>query len=127
VMGPNQDELADMAILIETLGVAIWEVFFLISTGRGVDVQETTAAENEDICEFLTDASCYGFTVRTVEAPFFRRIVAARRGGDARVAVRCTGGSANGSATGSASRQHRCGYERRHQGRQGHHLRGIDR
>jgi len=81
VMGPNQDELADMAILIETLGVAIWEVFFLISTGRGVDVQETTAAENEDICEFLTDASCYGFTVRTVEAPFFRRIVAARRGG----------------------------------------------
>ena len=79
VMAANLDELADVAVLLHSLGVDIWEVFFLITTGRGVDVAETTAAQNEDVCEFLVDASRYGFTVRTVEAPFFRRVSAERR------------------------------------------------
>src|ERR1019366_8262976 len=35
----------------------------------------------EDVCHFLYDASAYGFIVRTVEAPFFRRVVRARRAG----------------------------------------------
>ena len=79
VMAPNLEELADVAVLMHEMGVDIWEVFFLIATGRGTDVIASSPRENEDICNFLVDASRYGFTVRTVEAPFFRRIVAQRR------------------------------------------------
>jgi radical SAM protein with 4Fe4S-binding SPASM domain len=79
VMAPNLEELADIAVLMQELGVDIWEVFFLIATGRGTEVIASSSQENEDICNFLVDASRYGFTVRTVEAPFFRRIAAQRR------------------------------------------------
>lgn len=43
-------------------------------------MQELEPRENEDVCHFLYEASRYGFVVRTVEAPFFRRIVATRNG-----------------------------------------------
>lgn len=79
VMRRNAGELADIASLMHRSSVNVWEVFFLIATGRGTRVEATSARENEDICHFLVDASRYGFTVRTVEAPFFRRVVVARR------------------------------------------------
>ena len=79
VMAANLEQLADVAALLHETGVDIWEVFFLITTGRGIDVAETSASENEDVCQFLVDASRYGFTVRTVEAPFFRRVALERR------------------------------------------------
>ena len=79
VMRRNVGELADIASLMYRSGVNVWEVFFLIATGRGTRMEATSAHENEDICHFLVDASRYGFTVRTVEAPFFRRVVIDRR------------------------------------------------
>ncbi|MGD0055014.1 MAG: TIGR04053 family radical SAM/SPASM domain-containing protein [Acidimicrobiales bacterium] len=82
VMSANIEQLADIAGLLHELEVDIWEVFFLIATGRGTDVLATTPRENEDICNFLVDASRYDFTVRTVEAPFFRRVAVERRGED---------------------------------------------
>jgi radical SAM protein len=85
VMPANVRELADVAKLLHDLEVNVWEVFFLITTGRGAEVKATSARENEGVCHFLVDASRYGFTVRTVEAPFFRR-VARERAGDADVA-----------------------------------------
>jgi len=81
VMASNREQLADVAALVRDMGVDIWEVFFLIVTGRGVTDMATTAEENEDVGNFLVDASRYGFIVRTVEAPFFRRIAAERRSG----------------------------------------------
>jgi len=78
VMPANVRELADVAKLLHDLDVNVWEVFFLITTGRGSDVVATSAQENEDVCHFLVDASRYGFTVRTVEAPFFRRVARER-------------------------------------------------
>jgi radical SAM protein len=80
VMASNLHQLADVAALVHDQGVDIWEVFFLIVTGRGASEMATTAQQNEDVGNFLVDASRYGFTVRTVEAPFFRRIAAERRG-----------------------------------------------
>lgn len=80
VMRVNVEELADLAALLHRIGVRIWEVFFLIQVGRGAHVQELTAAENEQVCHFLFDAACSGLVVRTVEAPFFRRVVASRNG-----------------------------------------------
>jgi radical SAM protein len=74
VMAQNVHELADMAALLVRLGVKTWEVFFLIGVGRGRLVAEVESTEYEDVCHFLVDAARYGMTVRTVEAPFFRRV-----------------------------------------------------
>jgi len=82
VMRANLDELADVADLISRAGAHIWEVFFLVQVGRGVATDAISPAEHEDVCHFLYDASQHGFIVRTVEAPFFRRVVASRREGE---------------------------------------------
>ncbi|MHB1172112.1 MAG: TIGR04053 family radical SAM/SPASM domain-containing protein [Lacisediminihabitans sp.] len=83
VMRANVLELADVAALVTRAGVAIWEVFFLVHVGRGLTTDAVSPDEHEDICHFLYDASRYGVTVRTVEAPFFRRVVSDRRTGGA--------------------------------------------
>jgi radical SAM protein len=81
VMRPNVEELADVAALMAELGVHIWEVFFLVHVGRGVAEGALTAQEHEDVTHLLWLASHYGYVVRTVEAPFFRRVVVQRREG----------------------------------------------
>ncbi len=81
VMRANVDELADIAALMAQTGVHIWEVFFLVHVGRGEATGAISLQEHEDVCHFLYDASHYGFIVRTVEAPFFRRVVVQRREG----------------------------------------------
>ena len=69
------DELPRLAELVAELGASIWEVFFLVRTGRGSALEELTPAQNEDVCRFLVDVSrTTDLVVRTVEAPFFRRI-----------------------------------------------------
>lgn len=78
VMAKNAEELADIAALMHRLQVPIWEVFFLIGVGRGVGMQPLSARDCEDVCHFLVDAAHYGLLVRTVEAPFFRRVQAMR-------------------------------------------------
>ncbi|HEY8652234.1 MAG TPA: TIGR04053 family radical SAM/SPASM domain-containing protein [Dermatophilaceae bacterium] len=82
VMRANLDELANVADLISRAGAHIWEVFFLVQVGRGVATDAISPAEHEDVCHFLYDASQHGFIVRTVEAPFFRRVVTSRREGE---------------------------------------------
>jgi len=79
VMRRNVEELADVAARLSAWGAHIWEVFFLIRVGRGSELEELTPQENEDVAHFLYEASRYGFIVRTVEGPFFRRVVAQRR------------------------------------------------
>ena len=79
VMQGNVEELADVAALVAELGVRMWEVFFLVGVGRGARLAELSPAANEDVCHLLFDASRHGFVVRTVEAPFFRRVAAWRR------------------------------------------------
>ena len=81
VMRTNVDELAQLAALLPRAGAQIWEVFFLVHVGRGVTSGAITAAEHEQVCHFLYDAAQHDLVVRTVEAPFFRRVVADRRSG----------------------------------------------
>jgi len=83
VMAGNVHELPDVAALLGAMGVDIWEVFFLVHVGRGVAEGALDPAAHEDVCHMLYDACQYGFIVRTVEAPFFRRVVASRREGGA--------------------------------------------
>jgi radical SAM protein len=79
IMRRNVEQLADVAALVAGWGAHIWEVFYLIRVGRGSELDELTPEENEDVTHFLYDASRYGFIVRTVEGPFFRRVVAQRK------------------------------------------------
>ncbi len=76
VMRANVGELADIAAILRRLAVPIWEVFFLVNVGRGTLLSAPDAEENEGVCQFLYEASRYSLLVRTVEAPFFRRVVA---------------------------------------------------
>ena len=78
VMRTNVEELAAVARIVKESGASIWEVFFLVQVGRGLALGELTPAQNEDVCHFLVDASRYGMIVRTVEGPFFRRVVVSR-------------------------------------------------
>lgn len=82
VMRATVEELADVAAVVAGTGAHMWEVFFLVHVGRGLTADAVSPAEHEDVCHFLYDASQHGFVVRTVEAPFFRRVVARRRAGD---------------------------------------------
>jgi radical SAM protein len=79
VMNGNVEELAEVAALVADLGAQMWEVFFLVGVGRGAQLAELDPAANEEVCHFLFDASRHGFVVRTVEAPFFRRVASWRR------------------------------------------------
>lgn len=81
VMRANLDQLADVAAEIHAAGANIWEVFFLVHVGRGVATDAVTPVEHEHVCHFLYEASQYGMVVRTVEAPFFRRVAAQRLAG----------------------------------------------
>jgi radical SAM protein len=78
VMRHNAYEMASVFLLLRDIGISIWEVFFLVGVGRGVAVLEVEPRDAEDICHFLVDVTTYGMTVRTVEAPFFRRVQAER-------------------------------------------------
>jgi radical SAM protein with 4Fe4S-binding SPASM domain len=75
VTADNVEELPAIARIVRECEVAFWEVFFLVNVGRGTSMRELGPDENEDVCHFLYDASQYGFTVRTVEGPMFRRVV----------------------------------------------------
>jgi radical SAM protein len=81
VMEGNVDDLPGIAALVARAGAHIWEVFFLVQVGRGAAARPVSPTAHEDLCHFLYDASTYGFIVRTVEAPFFRRVVTTRRAG----------------------------------------------
>lgn len=78
VMKRSCDELADIFHLLRTLNIPAWEVFFLIRTGRGAELEDLDPLQYEDVMNFLYDASYYGITIRTTEGPHFRRIVSRR-------------------------------------------------
>jgi MoaA/NifB/PqqE/SkfB family radical SAM enzyme len=126
VMDANVAELASVAGLLDRLSVHAWEVFFLVQTGRGTAEGAVTPGEHEDVCHFLYDASRHGFVVRTVEAPFFRRVVTARRAGDPPpdrpLYTELSAGPPAGHPGRAAPRAHRG-----HPGRQGHRLHRAQR
>lgn len=81
VMRENVVDLPAIFARIRDLGAAAWEVFFLIRVGRGLNVDELPPDGCEAVAHFLYDASRRGMPVRTVEAPFFRRVARQRHAG----------------------------------------------
>jgi len=66
-------ELPEIVKLIKELGVRVWEVFFLIPVGRGTIELDIPKEKYKEVIDFLVEVTRYDITVRTVEAPFFRR------------------------------------------------------
>ena len=75
VMDHNVEELPAIFEVVKSIPAQVWEVFFLIQTGRGSQLNELSPNVSESVCHFLYQAAHYGVTVRTVEGPYFRRIV----------------------------------------------------
>ena len=71
----NVRELPEILEILIKSDIRTWEVFFLIHTGRGIDREDLSPQEYEDVNHWLVFASRYGVRIRTVESPIFRRIV----------------------------------------------------
>ncbi len=78
VMRDNARDLADIAKLLNNIGIKTWEVFYLIPVGRAQKELDLTPQEWEDVSNFLYDVSKYGIVVRTTEGPMFRRVALTR-------------------------------------------------
>ncbi len=79
VCGDTAPYLEEMASFVDTLGIVFWEVFFLVPTGRGSELQGLTASQCERLFEVLYQAQKHGrFIVKVTEAPHYRRHVAQR-------------------------------------------------
>ncbi len=77
VMRETVEGLPEMVKLLKDLGVEIWEVFYLVPTGRGNFESDLRPEEWEDVTHFLYEASKH-LLVRTTEGPMFRRVAIIR-------------------------------------------------
>lgn len=76
----NFERLDDLIHFVEQLGIVFWEVFFLVPTGRGVSVEDLSAAEYEMAFEKLYALTQRAsFIVKITEAPHFKRYYIQRR------------------------------------------------
>lgn len=79
VMHRNIMELPRIATLLLNEKIDTWELFFLIKTGRGNNIEDVTSEEYMQINHWLSELSSSGLTVRTVEGPIHRVIAAMRK------------------------------------------------
>ncbi len=78
----NVHQLDAIAELLASQGIAMWSVFFLVPVGRGVEEERIRPAEYETVFERLWHhAQTQPYSVKTTEAPHYRRFVL-QRGGD---------------------------------------------
>ncbi|MFN8639918.1 MAG: radical SAM/SPASM domain-containing protein, partial [Dehalococcoidia bacterium] len=86
----NLEQLPAMADLMASHGVRVWNVFFLVPTGRARPGTMISTEEAESTWEWLAELSEHSpFAVRTTAAPQFRRTMLRRaqasRGGPVRL------------------------------------------
>ncbi len=73
------DEIADM---LEDKGVMMWSVFFLVPVGRGVEETRISPQEYREVfAKLYKHSQTKPFSVKTTEAPHYRRFVL-EHGGD---------------------------------------------
>jgi AdoMet-dependent heme synthase len=76
----NLADLDEIVRLLETLGIVLWSVFFLVPTGRGQAADLVSAEEFESVFATLYEVSRHvPFDIKTTEAQHYRRYVAQRR------------------------------------------------
>jgi radical SAM protein len=73
------DELPALARQVESFGVALWALFFLIPVGRARATQALDAAEIERVLAWAAEqAARVPFGIKTTEAPHYHRVLAQR-------------------------------------------------
>ena len=77
----NADAFDRMADLVQSLGVVFWEVFFLVPTGRGTELQGVTVDQMASIFDKLYERSkTCGFVIKVTEGSQHRAYLAGRGG-----------------------------------------------
>ncbi len=70
----NQDEFDEIADLVAGLDIVFWEVFFLVPTGRGAELQGCDAEETEALFAKLRERSKTApYVIKVTEAQHYRR------------------------------------------------------
>jgi len=76
----NIDDLAAVGELVERIGATVWNVFFLVPTGRGQRDAMLSPEEHEHVLCWLAELSeRVPFRVRTTAAQHYRRVLIQRR------------------------------------------------
>ncbi|MHB8372007.1 MAG: radical SAM protein [Thermoplasmataceae archaeon] len=75
VMKENFMELPGIASILKSKGIATWELFFLITTGRGKELEPIDNDEAFALGHWLAWLRLYGFNIRTVEFPQYRMLL----------------------------------------------------
>ncbi|WP_214779221.1 TIGR04053 family radical SAM/SPASM domain-containing protein [Exiguobacterium sp. s22] len=71
----NVDRLPEMATLVESLGVSVWTLFFLVPTGRGSLLQPISPERHEEVLKWaFALQETVPFIISTTEAQFYRRV-----------------------------------------------------
>jgi radical SAM protein len=99
VCGASFPHLEEMAALVRALGIVFWEVFFLVPTGRGVDLGGLTPEQCERAFAILYQVQKESkFLVKVTEAPHYRRYVVQREEEEARAGGQRKGAGAPAEA-----------------------------
>jgi radical SAM protein len=76
----NYRHLEEIADIVDRVGADMWDVFFLVPTGRGASQAELNAAEFEEVFGMMYERSKRTRAViKTTEAMHYRRYLAQRR------------------------------------------------
>lgn len=97
----NAGDLDALIALMETLGVVLWSVFFVVPTGRARASDLIGAGEVERVFHRLYDLSrVASFDIKTTAAPHYRRVVMQRQRAERRAGVRVEAPSQLGAGVG---------------------------
>ena len=76
----NYRHLEEIADIVDRVGADMWDVFFLVPTGRGASQAELNAAEFEEVFGFMYQRSQRTrAAIKTTEAMHYRRYLSQRR------------------------------------------------
>lgn len=76
----NFSDIDAMMALVAKLNIVFWEVFLLVPTGRGKELEGVTAEECEQLLTTLYECSLHSrFLIKVTEAPHYRRVIMQHR------------------------------------------------
>ncbi len=76
----NLDQLGRMAGMLETRGLSLWSVFFLVPVGRAAAEQRIAPEQYEEAFALLArESRRHRYVIKTTEAPHYRRFVLQQR------------------------------------------------
>jgi radical SAM protein len=76
----NIDDLEKIASLVESFGIVLWSVFFLVPTGRGQIKDMISPVQHERVFHWLHDLSQkVSYDIKTTAAQHYRRVVIQRK------------------------------------------------